>query len=75
MTQLDEKLREMAINNWEQFVQLVGQDAIVRAKSCMLRSHGRSYGEISIALGISYNSARERIRYNCGGCDLPQTEE
>lgn len=64
MTELDKKLQEMALLNWSQFVQVIGQDAIVAAKVCLLRQDKRSYGEISNKLGITENQAR----YACTKC-------
>lgn len=68
MTLLDAKLQEMASKNWEQFVQMIGPDAIIKAKTCMLRQNGKSYGEISNALGISWDKVRNTARYNCNSC-------
>lgn len=65
VTELDKKLQEMALTNWSQFVQLVGEDAIVAAKMCMLRQDKRSYGEISVKLGLTHDQAR----YGCSKCD------
>lgn len=65
MTELDKKLQEMALLNWQQFVQMVGPSAIVSAKVCLLRQKQNSYGEISIKLGITESQAR----YSCSKCD------
>lgn len=64
MTKLDEKLREMALVNWDQFVALIGEDAILRAKMCMMRKNGASYGQIKMKLGVSESA----IRWNCNSC-------
>jgi hypothetical protein len=64
MTELDRKLQEMAINNWDQFVHYLGQDAIRSAKICLLRKGGSSYGQISVKLGLTTNEAR----YGCRRC-------
>lgn len=64
MTQLDQKLREMALVNWEQFVALIGEDAILRAKMCMMRQNGASYGQICLKLGVKEGA----VRYNCTKC-------
>ncbi len=66
LTDLDKKLQEIALNNWEQFVALVGVDSIKLAKICLLRQNNRSYGEISNKLGVSY----EQARYGCNKCDV-----
>ena len=65
MTELDKKLQEMAVSNWPQFAQLVGEDAILSAKICMLRLNNSSYGEIENRLGITTNQAR----YGCNKCE------
>lgn len=65
LTDLDKKLQEIATKNWPQFVELIGTDAIIAAKICMLRQQKKSYGEISVKLGIT----EKRARYWCGECD------
>jgi hypothetical protein len=65
LTELDKKLREMAILNWTQFTQLVGPDAIRAAKVCLLRQNAASYGEIGIKLSIT----KEQVRYACAKCE------
>lgn len=64
LTELDHKLREMALTNWSQFVQFVGKDAITSAKVCLLRQKQQSYQQISIKLSISEKQAR----YACDKC-------
>jgi len=65
MTELDRYLQEMALSNWPQFVQLLGKDAILSAKICLLRQNNASYGEIENRLGITTNQAR----YGCNKCE------
>ena len=65
LTDLDRKLQEIASKNWQQFVDLIGSDAITAAKICMLRQDQKSYGEICIKLNITEHQAR----YGCGKCD------
>lgn len=65
MTKLDEKLREMALVNWDQFVALIGEEAILKAKMCMMRKDGASYGQICMKLGVKKGA----IRYNCSKCE------
>lgn len=64
MTDLDKKLQEIAVMNWAQFVQLVGPEALIKAKVCLLRQNKSSYGEISIKLAITERQAR----YACENC-------
>lgn len=65
MTELDQKLREIAMLNWSQFVDLVGRDAITSAKACLLRKRKMSYPQISIKLSITESQAK----YACTKCD------
>lgn len=58
MTDLDKKLQEMAVMNWPQFVALLGTDAIMAAKICLLRQQKKSYGEISMKLNVTEKKAR-----------------
>ncbi|SFW15939.1 hypothetical protein [Chitinophaga sancti] len=64
-TILDKKLQEIASSNWEQFVHLIGGEAIIKAKICLLRQNNHSYGEIKNRLGIT----EDRVRYGCAKCD------
>lgn len=68
MTDLDKRLQEMAVMNWQQFVSLIGTDAIVLAKVCLLRQSKKSYGEISNKLGITEHQAR----YGCNKCEVKE---
>jgi hypothetical protein len=65
LTKLDEKLRELALTDWQKFVAVIGEDAILKAKICMLRNNGHSYGEIRNKLGVTEKQAR----YGSGKCD------
>ncbi len=66
MTDLDKQLQQMALLNWDQFAQLIGPDALIAAKVCLLRQDKRSYGEIAIKLKL----AEHQVRYGCTKCDL-----
>lgn len=66
MTELDKKLQEIALVNWSQFVALIGEDAILTAKVCLLRKDKKSYGEIQQKLGLTKN----KVEYvACNKCD------
>lgn len=65
MTDLDKQLQEIASKNWQQFAALIGDDAIKRAKVCLLRGKGKSYQQVSMKLGLSEN----QVRYACNTCD------
>lgn len=65
MTDLDKKLQEIAVMNWQQFVDLVGEDAILTAKVCLLRQDKKSYTQIQQKLGLS----EKQVRYAaCNKC-------
>lgn len=66
MTKLDKQLQDIATQNWDQFVAIIGPDAITTAKICLLRQQGKSYGEISVKLSIT----EKKARYWCGECDV-----
>ena len=40
-------LRNLATNDWPAFASLIGEDAIIAAKVCILKSKGQSLGQIS----------------------------
>lgn len=65
MTDLDKKLQQIAVMNWAQFRDLIGDDAIMATKICLLRRDNRSYGEIAVKLGIT----EKKARYWCGECE------
>ncbi len=58
MSELDEKLKKIASENWEEFLRIVGDDSIVIAKARLLRKEGKSYNQISIKLSITESKAR-----------------
>ena len=63
-TNLDGELKELAIENWEEFVSLIGPDALVSAKVCHLRKVGKSYGQIAAKLKLS----KKQVRNRCVKC-------
>lgn len=65
LTPLEQKLREIAILNWDQFAKLIGEKAILDAKICLLRQSGKSWAEICNKLDVLPNKAR----YACKNCD------
>jgi predicted transcriptional regulator len=66
LTDLDKTLQEMAAANWPQFVAMVGPEAIIAAKVCLLRQAGKSYGEIAVRLGVTERQAG----YACTKCEV-----
>lgn len=65
MTELDKELQKMALMNWEQFVALIGEDAIKKAKVCILRKEGNKYEYISMVMKLSKN----QVQYACSSCN------
>lgn len=68
MTELDRKLKEMAANDWNRFVAMMGEDALTSAKICMLRQEGKTFNQISIKLNVT----QMRARVACSKCDIEQ---
>lgn len=62
---LDIELQELAKNDWEKFVSLVGKDAIISAKICILRSENKSYGEISVRLEVHRQTVASHVKRSC----------
>lgn len=60
-TELDNKLRDLSINDWELFCAVLGPDALTRAKVILLRQAGKTYQQISIQLSIS----SRQVEYIC----------
>jgi hypothetical protein len=65
MTDLDKQLQEIALMNWAQFVALIGEDAMIAAKICLLRKQDYSYGEIAMKLKVN----RDKASYECRKCN------
>lgn len=58
MSELDNKLQELAKTDWETFFQLVGPNAILTAKARILRKEGKSYRQISVKLEMTESQVR-----------------
>jgi len=65
MTDLDKKLQEIALMNWKQFVALIGEDALISAKVCLLRQDKKSYGEIQQKLKLTKNQVEYAACKKC----------
>lgn len=65
MTELDRKLQEIAVKNWEQFAALIGEEAITGAKICLLRQQKFTYGQIQNKLNLTKN----QVEYRCNNCE------
>jgi hypothetical protein len=57
-TDLDLDLQRLAAVDWERFVQIVGEDAILSAKICLLRSRGKSQAQIAYRLNVGKHIAQ-----------------
>lgn len=64
-SELDKDLQQLALVDWQTFVQLIGEDAIVSAKVCILKSRSKSLQQIGSRLNITKNQVRNR----CKQCD------
>lgn len=58
MDNVEKELKDLAISDWEQFIQIVGDDFMVTAKARLLRLKGKSWQQISIKLETTPAKAR-----------------
>ena len=61
MTELDNKLKELAKTDWEEFLRIVVDDSILIAKARLLREDGKSYRQISIKIGMTPAQVRHAV--------------
>lgn len=54
----EDKLKELAATDWQEFVRIIGPDAVLVAKIRLLRLNGKSYQQISTKLHVTENQAR-----------------
>lgn len=66
-TDLDSELQNLALIDWDTFRKLVGEDAIINAKACILKSRGKSLAQIGQRLGIT----KRQSSYRCESCNIP----
>jgi len=59
-TELDRQLQELASEDWEKFVKLMGEKNIMAAKICILRAKGKSYNQIALRVGTTQKVVRNR---------------
>lgn len=57
-TEIDNKLRDLALTDWATFVKFMGDDAYTAMKICLMRKDAASYGMIQIKLNVSRAQAR-----------------
>ena len=60
-TELDKDLQKLATIDWVAFVGLIGEENLITAKVCLLRSRGKSLNQIANKLSIT----REKVKYSC----------
>lgn len=65
-TDLDKDLQQLAAVDWPTFVQLVGEDFILSAKICILKSRGKSLNQIANKLSVT----KSKIETRCKRCEL-----
>lgn len=68
--QLNNEMLEIALRNFDEFCQLTGFD-VLHAYVCLLKTKGKSYGQIAVMLKKSRDQIRGIHRRNCG-CIQPQ---
>lgn len=61
-TSLDEDLRNLAAMDWSTFAIIIGEEAILCAKICLLRSRGNSLQQIANRLEITKNQVQYCIK-------------
>jgi hypothetical protein len=59
-TELDKELQQLALVDWATFVELIGHDAVLSAKICMLKSRGLSLNQIGNRLSVTRRVAQVR---------------
>lgn len=50
LTDLDKQIINIAVMNPSQFIDMIGEDTLLRMKACLLRQNGNTYGQISTKL-------------------------
>lgn len=74
MTELDKKIIQIAITNPPQFFALIGSDALLLAKTCLLRQEKKSYGAIAFRLDLPRKTVESMVKRNCEKC-LPEGQD
>lgn len=63
-TDLDVTLMQLASTDWPAFVKLIGEENIINAKICVLKSRGKSIRQIAQRLAIT----KDKSEYNSCKC-------
>jgi hypothetical protein len=61
-TDLDKELQQLALVDWPTFVNLIGEENVVAAKVCLLKSRGKSLNQISNKLAITKSQSETRCK-------------
>ena len=61
LSKIDERLRDIAIKDWAQFLSLLGKEKLTIAKVRLLRAEGKSYNQIASRLNITLSQVRHAI--------------
>lgn len=61
-TDLDLQLQSLAVSDWVTFAKIIGDDALLMAKVCILRNRGNSMQQIANRLDISKSKVQYCIK-------------
>lgn len=59
--ELDNELKDLAKNDWDKFIILMGPESVTVAKMRLLKKKGKSYRQISLKLTVT----ESQVRYAC----------
>lgn len=65
LTELEKQIINIAVMNPSQFIELIGEDALLRMKACLLRRSGNTYGQISTKLDKPRQTVVSIISRDC----------
>lgn len=61
MNNHEEKLKIIALTDWEEFIRIVGPDAILIGQMRLMRQEGKTYRQISLRLKVT----ESQVKYAC----------
>ncbi len=59
---LEGELQSLAVENWPEFIRLIGDEAVTIAKVCTLKKKGKSIGQIANRLNIPKSTAHDKCK-------------
>lgn len=62
-TDLDKELQQLALIDWATLVNLIGEDAIMAAKVCLLKKRGKSLVQIASKLRTTKSKVETRCKH------------